>query len=81
MSRRTVLIVEDERALAEVLAFNLESEGYEVQTARDGRDGLSKARSLLPDPRDPRRDAAGPGRAGGLSGIAVRRPHPAACAS
>ena len=49
MSRRTVLIVEDERALAEVLAFNLESEGYEVQTARDGRDGLSKARSLLPD--------------------------------
>ena len=49
MSRRTVLIVEDERALADVLAFNLESEGYEVQVARDGRDGLSKARALLPD--------------------------------
>ena len=49
MSRRTVLIVEDERSLAEVLAFNLESEGYEVVVAHDGRDGLSKARSLLPD--------------------------------
>ena len=49
MSRRTVLIVEDERALADVLAFNLESEGFEVQVARDGRDGLAKARALLPD--------------------------------
>ena len=49
MSRRTVLIVEDERALADVLAFNLESEGCEVHLAHDGRDGLSKARSLLPD--------------------------------
>ena len=49
MSRRTVLIIEDERALADVIAFNLESEGYEVQVAHDGRDGLSKARSLLPD--------------------------------
>ena len=49
MSRRTVLIVEDERALADVLAFNLESEGFEVQLAHDGRDGLAKARALLPD--------------------------------
>ena len=49
MPRRTILIVEDERSLAEVLAYNLESEGHEVHVARDGRDGLSKARALLPD--------------------------------
>ena len=49
MSRRTVLIVEDERSLAEVLVYNLESEGYEVHVARDGREGLSKAKALLPD--------------------------------
>ena len=49
MSRQSVLIVEDERDLVEVLQYNLEREGYEVAVARDGQDGLAKARSTLPD--------------------------------
>ena len=49
MARRTVLVVEDERALAEVLVYNLETEGFEVHVAHDGKAGLAKARSLLPD--------------------------------
>ena len=46
---RTVLVVEDERPLAETLRFNLEMEGYRVRTAEDGVEGLSMARALQPD--------------------------------
>ena len=35
-----ILIVEDEEALAKGLKFNFEQEGYEVQTAGDGRRAL-----------------------------------------
>lgn len=35
-----VLLVEDDDSLREVLAFNLEDAGLEVQTASDGREGL-----------------------------------------
>jgi DNA-binding response OmpR family regulator len=37
----TVLIVEDEKHLADGLRFNLEAEGYEVETAADGRAALA----------------------------------------
>ena len=37
----TVLIVEDEKHLADGLRFNLEAEGYEVETAADGETALS----------------------------------------
>ena len=46
---RTLLVVEDERPLAETLRFNLELEGYRVRTAEDGVEGLSMARALQPD--------------------------------
>ena len=36
---RTLLVVEDERPLAETLRFNLELEGYRVRTAEDGSRG------------------------------------------
>lgn len=49
MGRDKVLIVEDERSLTEVLVYNLEREGYEVSVAHDGREGLRKAQTLLPD--------------------------------
>ena len=38
-----ILTVEDETAIADILAFNLEREGYETETAYDGNDGLKKA--------------------------------------
>jgi len=49
MSTQTVLIIEDEPSLVEVLSYNLEKEGFEVLTANNGRDGLERARSALPD--------------------------------
>ncbi len=49
MSTQTVLIIEDEPSLVEVLSYNLEKEGFEVLTANNGRDGLERARAVLPD--------------------------------
>src|SRR3712207_6768744 len=37
----TVLVIEDERHLADGLRFNLEAEGYEVETAADGEAALA----------------------------------------
>ncbi len=45
----TILVVEDEPALQETLAYNLEKQGYLVQTAGDGRTALETARRLKPD--------------------------------
>ena len=49
MARPRVLIIEDERALTDVLSYNLEREGYEAIVAHDGQEGLRKAQTLLPD--------------------------------
>ena len=44
-----ILIVEDERKIARFLELELQHEGYEVQTAGDGRTGLEKALTWQPD--------------------------------
>ena len=49
MNKQTLLIVEDEPSLSEVLKYNLEKEGFKVVTATDGQDGLRKAQALVPD--------------------------------
>jgi two-component system, OmpR family, phosphate regulon response regulator PhoB len=49
MVRPRVLIVEDEKALTEVLTYNLQREGYDPVVANDGAEGLRKAQTLLPD--------------------------------
>jgi two-component system phosphate regulon response regulator PhoB len=49
MAGNRILIIEDERALTEVLAYNLQREGFEAVTAHDGQEGLRKAQTLLPD--------------------------------
>ena len=49
MSAKTILIIEDERDLAELLAFNLKSEGFQPLIALDGISGLETARKSLPD--------------------------------
>lgn len=46
---RKVLVIEDDAAIAEVLVFNLQREGYDVAVASDGVDGLRKAKALAPD--------------------------------
>lgn len=47
MSR--ILIVEDEKKIARFLELELLHEGYEVDTAHDGRTGLEKALTWQPD--------------------------------
>ncbi len=49
MARDKVLLVEDERSLTDVLQYNLEREGYEVFISHEGKDGLRKAQTILPD--------------------------------
>jgi len=44
-----VLIIEDDRALVDILAYNLRKAGYEVFVAYDGLDGLNQARLRSPD--------------------------------
>ena len=45
----SVLIVEDEKHIAELLQMYLEKEGYAVTVASDGGQGLAKFRSIKPD--------------------------------
>ena len=44
-----ILIIEDERDLAELLAFNLQQAGYSTTLAHDGAAGLAKALVAPPD--------------------------------
>ena len=46
---KTVLIVEDEKAISDIIMFNLKREGYEVMQALTGTDGLNMALSENPD--------------------------------
>jgi two-component system phosphate regulon response regulator PhoB len=49
MTKPRILIIEDERALTDVLTYNLQREGYEPVVAHDGQEGLRKAQTLLPE--------------------------------
>jgi DNA-binding response OmpR family regulator len=48
MSKK-ILVVEDELALSQVLSDRFSEEGFEVQTAADGEEGLEKAVAWKPD--------------------------------
>ena len=49
MSKKRIVIVEDEKDMADLVARRLTREGYTVETASDGSAGLDKVRSRLPD--------------------------------
>lgn len=49
MVKGQILIVEDDRSLAEVLDYNLRRDGYETLVANDGQEGLRQARVCGPD--------------------------------
>jgi two-component system, OmpR family, phosphate regulon response regulator PhoB len=49
MPQPRILVIEDEKALADLVAYNLKREGYEVTTVADGKEGLQRVQSLLPD--------------------------------
>ncbi|MCQ2565948.1 MAG: response regulator transcription factor [Clostridia bacterium] len=46
---KKILIIEDEKAISDIIKFNLVKEGYEVETAYDGPDGLAKAQTCGAD--------------------------------
>ncbi len=43
-----ILLVDDEKDILEFISYNLKKEGYEVLTARNGRDGIEMARKYVP---------------------------------
>lgn len=49
MAKSHILVVEDDKSLADVLAYNLAQAGFEVSVARDGQDGLQQAEVKVPD--------------------------------
>jgi signal transduction histidine kinase len=48
-TKERVLVIDDEQGNLEVLRRILEQQGLVVETALDGREGLEKAKSLVPD--------------------------------
>jgi CheY-like chemotaxis protein len=47
--KRTVLVVDDEPDVVAYLEMLLQDHGYATSSAADGREGLDKARELVPD--------------------------------
>jgi len=46
---KKILIVDDEKPIADILKFNLEKEGFEIVCAYDGEEALQKIDEFLPD--------------------------------
>ena len=49
MAKETILVVEDEEDIRELLKYNLEKEGYQVFGAATGEEALQAVRNRLPD--------------------------------
>ena len=44
----TILLVDDEQDILEIVGYNLEQEGYQIITASDGKEAIAKAKKHLP---------------------------------
>jgi two-component system phosphate regulon response regulator PhoB len=49
MAKENILIVDDEEDVLELVRYNLDKNGYKVETAVTGEEALTKARAKLPD--------------------------------
>ncbi|MEO1497977.1 MAG: response regulator [Planctomycetota bacterium] len=49
MAKSKILIVEDDRSLADVLDYNLRQDGHDTHVSSDGQDGLTQAKLRAPD--------------------------------
>ena len=49
LTRKKILIADDEPDILEIIGYNLTREGYQVTTAKDGDDALTKAKLTKPD--------------------------------
>lgn len=46
---KTILVIEDEKELCEILQDELSSQGYKVVVAMNGQEGLDKLQEIQPD--------------------------------
>ncbi|AST93910.1 response regulator YycF [Sutcliffiella cohnii] len=46
---KRILVVDDEKPIADILMFNLQKEGYEVHCAYDGEEAVEKVDEIKPD--------------------------------
>jgi two-component system, OmpR family, response regulator VicR len=49
MMQKKILVVDDERPIADILQFNLKKEGYDVQCAYDGDQAVEMVENMQPD--------------------------------
>jgi two-component system alkaline phosphatase synthesis response regulator PhoP len=49
VKRPKILIVDDEKDILEFLSYNLKKDGFDVQTASNGREGINTAKKFKPD--------------------------------
>lgn len=49
MQDKVILVVDDEKPIADILQFNLKKEGFTVHCAYDGDEALEKAEEIKPD--------------------------------
>lgn len=49
MMGKKILVVDDEKPIADILKFNLEKEGFEIVMAHDGDEAIEKATEEQPD--------------------------------
>ena len=43
-----ILLVDDEPDILEIVGYNLKNEGYQIYTAKNGNEGLKKAKKIIP---------------------------------
>ena len=49
MNEKKILLIDDEQDILEILSYNLQKEGYQVFTANNGNEGVTKAKEIIPD--------------------------------
>jgi DNA-binding response OmpR family regulator len=49
MNSKKILIVDDEEYVVEMIKLRLQEEGYEIETASNGTDGIKTAEAFQPD--------------------------------
>ncbi len=49
MKKEKILIVDDEPDIIDLVSYNLQKEGYRIETADNGRDAIAIAKDFIPD--------------------------------
>lgn len=49
MAKKTILVVDDEKDLLDLIEYNLKKEGFKVLKAENGKEGIEVAKEHKPD--------------------------------